>query len=54
MLFRSQVFFDKFEYNTTVPDSLFTKESLDERWEKVGKKEKPSKNNPSNKNNDKN
>jgi hypothetical protein len=49
-----QVFFDKFEYNTSVPDSLFTKESLDERWEKVGKKEKPSKNNPSNKNNDKN
>ncbi len=49
-----QVFFDKFEYNTSVPDSLFTKESLEERWEKVGKKEKPSKNSPSNKNNDKN
>jgi len=48
-----QVFFDKYEYNTTVPDSLFTKESLDERWEKVGKKDKKSKNNSSNKNNDK-
>ena len=35
-----QVFFDKFEYNTGVADALFTKESLDERWEKVGKKEK--------------
>jgi len=49
-----QVFFDKYEYNTSVPDSMFTKESLEERWEKVGKKEKPSKNNPSSKNNDKN
>jgi hypothetical protein len=49
-----QVFFDKFEYNTNVPDSLFTKESLEERWAKVGKKEKPSKNNPSSNNNDKN
>jgi len=49
-----QVFFDKYEYNTTVPDSLFTKESLDERWEKVGKKDKKSKSNSSNKNNDKN
>lgn len=35
-----QVFFDKCQYNTNVPDSLFTKESLDERWAKVGKKEK--------------
>ncbi len=49
-----QVFFDKYEYNTTVPDSLFTKESLEERWEKVGKKDKKSKDNSSNKNNDKN
>jgi hypothetical protein len=49
-----QVFFDKYEYNTSVPDSLFTKESLEERWEKVGKKEKKSKDNSSNKNNDKN
>lgn len=32
-----QVFFDKCEYNTNLSDSLFTKESLDERWEKVGK-----------------
>lgn len=50
-----QVFFDKYEYNTNVADSFFTKESLEERWEKVGKKEKSSKNKPSsNNNNDKN
>jgi hypothetical protein len=35
-----QVFFDKCEYNTNLSDSLFTKESLDERWSKVGKKQK--------------
>jgi len=35
-----QVFFDKCEYNTNIPDSLFTKESLDDRWAKIGKKEK--------------
>lgn len=35
-----QVFFDKCEYNTGLPASLFTKESLDERWEKTGKKER--------------
>ncbi|HTU35023.1 MAG TPA: hypothetical protein VMF66_14575 [Candidatus Acidoferrum sp.] len=35
-----QVFFDKCEYNTGLSDALFTKESLDERWEKVGKKKK--------------
>jgi len=45
-----QVFFDKCDYNTNLPDSLFTKESLDERWEKVGKSarkkaEKDAKNN---------
>jgi outer membrane lipoprotein-sorting protein len=49
-----QVFFDKFAYNTGVSDSLFTKESLEERWEKVGKKEKKPKEKPSDKNNDKN
>lgn len=49
-----QVFFDKFEYNTGVSDSLFTKESLEDRWAKVGKKEKPAKQKPSDKNNDKN
>ena len=49
-----QVFFDKYEYNTNLSDSLFTKESLEERWAKVGKKEKPPKNAPSNSNNDKN
>ena len=49
-----QVFFDKFEYNTGVSDSLFTKESLEDRWAKVGKKEKAPKEKPSDKNNDKN
>ena len=32
-----QVFFESCQYNTNLSDSLFTKESLDERWEKVGK-----------------
>ena len=49
-----QVFFDKFEYNTGVSPQLFTMESLDERWEKVGKKEKNPKAKPADKNNDKN
>lgn len=35
-----QVFFDKYDYNTGLSDSLFTKESLDERWAKVDKKHK--------------
>jgi hypothetical protein len=35
-----QVFFDTCHYNTSISDSLFSKESLDERWNKVGKKEK--------------
>jgi hypothetical protein len=35
-----QAFFDKCEYNTGLSDALFTKESLDERWAKVGKKER--------------
>jgi hypothetical protein len=34
-----QAFFDKCEYNTNLSDSLFTKESLDQRWSQVGKKE---------------
>src|ERR1700677_5165657 len=38
-----QVFFDKCDYNTNLSDSLFTKESLDERWDKVGKKPKDKK-----------
>lgn len=33
-----QVFFDKCEYNTGVPDSMFTRESLEDRWAKTGKK----------------
>jgi hypothetical protein len=35
-----QVFFEKCQYNTNVSDSLFTKGSLDERWDKIGKKDK--------------
>lgn len=35
-----QVFFEKCEYNTNLSPALFTKESLDERWAKVGKKDK--------------
>jgi hypothetical protein len=35
-----QVFFDKCDYNTGLTDSFFTKESLEERWEKVRKKSK--------------
>lgn len=38
-----QAFLDKCEYNTNLSDSLFTKESLDERWAKVGKKPKDKK-----------
>jgi hypothetical protein len=38
-----QVFFDKCEYNTNLTDSFFTKESLDERWDKIGKKDKKKK-----------
>ncbi|MFZ3215895.1 MAG: hypothetical protein WA192_07540 [Candidatus Acidiferrales bacterium] len=49
-----QVFFDKYAYNTGLSDSLFTRESLEERWAKVGKKDKKSKDNSSAKNNDKN
>lgn len=35
-----QVFFDKCEYNTNLADSFFTKEALDQQWDKVGKKDK--------------
>jgi hypothetical protein len=35
-----QAFFDSCEYNTNLSDSLFTKESLEERWEKVAPKNK--------------
>ena len=38
-----QVFFDKCDYNTNIPESVFTKESLDERWNKIGKKPKDKK-----------
>jgi outer membrane lipoprotein-sorting protein len=36
----SQVFMKECQYNTGLSDSLFTKESLEERWAKVGKKKK--------------
>jgi hypothetical protein len=35
-----QVFFDKIDINTGLSDSLFTKESLDERWQKIAPKKK--------------
>lgn len=38
-----QVFFEKCDYNTGLSPEFFTKESLDERWAKVGKKQKPLK-----------
>jgi hypothetical protein len=34
-----QVFFDKCEYNTGLSPDFFTRESLEERWAKTGKKE---------------
>jgi hypothetical protein len=38
-----QVFFDTCHYNTNLSPSLFTRESLNERWAKVGKKSKSKK-----------
>ena len=38
-----QVFFESCQYNTGLADSLFTRESLDERWAKIGKKGKDKK-----------
>jgi hypothetical protein len=38
-----QVFFDKCAYNTNLSNSLFTRESLEERWGRVGKKDKNKK-----------
>jgi hypothetical protein len=35
-----QVFFDSCQFNTGVKDSLFTKESLDERWAQIPNKQK--------------
>jgi hypothetical protein len=35
-----QAFFDKCDYNTNLSDSLFTRDSLEDRWAKVGKKGK--------------
>jgi hypothetical protein len=38
-----QAFFEKCEYNTNLSESLFTKDSLEDRWAKVGKKRKKNK-----------
>ena len=35
-----QVFFDRCEYNTNLDSSLFTRASLEDRWDKIGKKDK--------------
>jgi hypothetical protein len=35
-----QLFYDSCKYNTDMSASLFTKESLEDRWDKVGKKKK--------------
>jgi hypothetical protein len=35
-----QVFFDKCEYNTSLSDALFTKESLDQRWAQIPNRDK--------------
>lgn len=35
-----QVFFDSCHYNTGLPASLFTRESLDDEWAKIGKGER--------------
>jgi len=35
-----QVFYEKCDYNTNLSSALFTRESLEERWAKVGKKDK--------------
>jgi hypothetical protein len=38
-----QVFFEKCDYNTGISDSLFTRESLDERFAKIGSKKEKNK-----------
>ena len=38
-----QGFYDKCDYNTGVADSLFTRESLEQRWSQVGGKYKEKK-----------
>lgn len=38
-----QAFFEGCDYNTNLSDSYFTKDSLEERWAKVGKKHKEKK-----------
>lgn len=38
-----QVFYSSCKFNTGMSDSLFTRESLEERWQQVGKKKKKDK-----------
>jgi outer membrane lipoprotein-sorting protein len=38
-----QIFYQSCKFNTGLADSLFTKESLDQRWAQVGKKSKKNK-----------
>lgn len=38
-----QVFYENCKFNTGLTDAMFTKESLEQRWSQVGKKEKKSK-----------
>jgi len=38
-----QAFFEKCDYNTGLADEMFTRESLEQRWAQVGKKEKNKK-----------
>lgn len=45
-----QAFFEKCEYNTNLSESLFTKDSLEDRWAKVGKKGKKNKDKDKDKN----
>jgi hypothetical protein len=47
-----QVFFDKCEYNTGLQDSMFTKQSLDDRWAKMPGREKYHDKNKKGKNGD--
>lgn len=47
-----QAFIDKCDYNTNLADDLFTKESLDQRWAKVGGKYKDKKDKKNSKNKD--
>ena len=49
-----QAFFAKCEYNTGLQDSFFTRESLEDRWAKVGKKQRKKEAKENQKDKDKN